>query len=94
MPALRLRAGVKVTDQTASERLKDKGYVAKALIQCLQDGDADAFKEILRSYLDVVNKAKFALQTHIPERTLYRMVTKDGNPTLENIARVVHALCV
>lgn len=92
MRARRLRADVKINGQSATDRLKDKDYVAQALIQCLQDGDADAFKEILRSYLDVVNKTKFAAQTHIPERTLYRMVSEDGNPTLDNIARVVHAL--
>jgi probable addiction module antidote protein len=73
--------------------LKDKQYVLHALLQCLQDGDADAFKEILRSHLEVVNKTKFAEKTHIPERTLYRMVSEDGNPTLDNIAKVVHALC-
>lgn len=92
MEGRKLRASAKVTDQYASERLKNKNYVAQALIECLQDGDADAFKEILRSYLDVVNKSRFAEQTHISERTLYRMVSEDGNPTLDNIARVVHAL--
>src|SRR6266705_3443924 len=90
MPERKLRAGVKVSDQSASERLKDKTYVLRALIQCLQDGDADAFKEILRGYLDVINKTQFAEKTHIPERTLYRMVSQDGNPTLDNIAKVVH----
>ena len=83
----------KLEDHSGSKRLRNKEYVLKALLQCLQDGDADAFKEILGSYLEVVNKARFAAETRIPERTLYRMVSKEGNPTLENIARVVHALC-
>ena len=87
-----LKANARIADHSAGDRLKNKGYVAQALIQCLQDGDADAFKEILRSYLDVVNKSRFAEQTHISERTLYRMVSEDGNPTLDHIARVVHAL--
>ena len=94
MPAIELKPGAKVKDYKATERLKDKNYVARALIQCLQDGDSDAFKEILRSYLDVINKSRFAAKTAISERTLYRMVSDDGNPTLDNIARVVHALCV
>lgn len=89
----KIRPTVKLEDHAASERLKNKEYVLKALFQCLQDGDADAFKEILRSYLDVVNKTRFAAETKISERTLYRMVSKDGNPTLTHIARVVHALC-
>ncbi len=76
-----------------SEQLKDKNFVARALIECLQDGDAVAFKEILGAHLDVINKSQFAAKTRIPERTLYRMVSQEGNPTLDNIARVVHALC-
>ena len=93
MQTIELNPALKVKDYVASQRLRDKRYVAKALIQCLQEGDADAFKEILRGYLDVVNKSQFSAQTDIPQRTLYRMVSEDGNPTLDNIARVVHALC-
>lgn len=93
MPAKELKKSSGVTEHDPSSRLKDKHYVAQALIECLQDGDADAFKEILRSYLEIVNKSQFAAKTKIPERTLYRMVSKEGNPTLDNIARVVHALC-
>ena len=94
MPAFELKSDAKVKDYKASDRLKNRRYVADALIQCLQDGDSSAFKEILGSYLDVVNKSSFAKKTHIPERTLYRMVSDEGNPTLDNIARVVHALCI
>ena len=93
MPAGELRSPTNVKDHAASSRLKDKHYIAQALIECLQDGDSEAFKEILRGYLEVVNKTKFAEKTRIPERTLYRMVSDEGNPTLDNIARVVHALC-
>jgi probable addiction module antidote protein len=93
MSTNKIKAGAKLKDFSPSERLKNKAFVAQALIECLQEGDAQAFKEILRSYLEVVNKSRFAAETHIPERTLYRMVSEDGNPTLDNIARVVHALC-
>jgi probable addiction module antidote protein len=92
MPAIKLSASTPVQNYSASERLKDKEYILDALIQCLRDGDAAGFKEILRSYLDVVNKTKFAAKTRIPQRTLYRMVSESGNPTLDNIACVVHAL--
>ncbi len=93
MSSKRLKSGAKTFDHDANARLKDRHYVAQALIESLQDGDTDAFKEILRRYLDVVNKTRFSEKTKISERTLYRMVSEDGNPTLDNIARVVHALC-
>lgn len=88
-----LKKSSDVIEHDSASRLKNKHYIVQALIECLQDGDAEAFKEILRSYLDVINKSKFAEKTKIPERTLYRMVSKEGNPTLDKIARVVHALC-
>lgn len=93
MPIKKIKKSTAAVEHNPSLRLKDKQYVAQALIECLQDGDAEAFKEILRGYLEVVNKTKFAEKTKIPERTLYRMVSEDGNPTLDNIARVVHTLC-
>jgi probable addiction module antidote protein len=93
MPMRRLKPVAKLSDRSASDRLKDKTYIRQALLQCLMDGDAIAFKEILRSYLDVINKTQFSKKTKIPQRTLYRMVSEDGNPTLDNIAKVVHALC-
>jgi probable addiction module antidote protein len=93
IPAKELKKSTAVIEHNPTSRLKNKRYVAQALIECLREGDSEAFKEILRSHLDVINKSKFAEKTKISERTLYRMVSKGGNPTLENIARVVHALC-
>jgi probable addiction module antidote protein len=93
MTPIKLKPGLKLKPFNASERLRDKAFIARALIECLQDGDAEAFKEILGAHLDVINKSQFSAKTKIPERTLYRMVSEKGNPTLENIARIVHALC-
>jgi probable addiction module antidote protein len=93
MPALKLRSDLKIERHSSSERLKDKNFVLQALMESLRDGDADAFKEILRAHIDVANKTQFSEKTKIPERTLYRMVSKEGNPTLDNVAKMVHALC-
>lgn len=93
IPAKMLKKKSGVIENNSTSRIKDKGYVVQALMECLQDGDAEAFKEILRSHLEVINKTKFSEKTKISERTLYRMVSAEGNPTLDKIARVVHALC-
>ena len=90
---MKLRPGAKTTPFNAAERLRDRAFIARALIECLQDGDVEAFKEILGAHLRVINKSDFSAKTKIPERTLYRMVSEKGNPTLDNIARIVHALC-
>lgn len=93
MPSIKVRKGAPVTLYSPSAKLSDKKFIADALMECLQDGDSNAFKEILGAHLDAINKNEFAAQTKIPKRTLYRMISKRGNPTLDNIARVVHALC-
>lgn len=72
--------------------LSDHDAVMQALMECLKLGDADGFKEILSAYLEVVNKATFAKRAGIPERTLFRMLTPEGNPTLENLAKVFSVL--
>jgi len=72
--------------------LSDHEAVSLALMDCLKQGDSDGFKEILSAYLEVVNKAAFAKNAGIPERTLFRMLTPAGNPTLENLARVFSGL--
>ena len=51
-----------------------------------------AFKGILAAHLKVANKEAFSAKAKIPKRTLFRMLTPEGNPTLDNIARIVHAL--
>lgn len=92
MQEVKLRTGAKLVTHDPSKELADVEFVSQALIQALKDGDAEAFKEILGAHLSVTNKEKFSAKAKIPKRTLFRMLTPSGNPTLENIARIVHAL--
>jgi probable addiction module antidote protein len=92
MPEIRLKKNAKVLKREASKVFHDSKQVSEALIQALREGDADAFKEILAAYLSVTNKDKFAAKADIPRRTLFRMLSPEGNPTLDNIARIVRAL--
>jgi probable addiction module antidote protein len=88
----RLKKGARLLSHDSSKELADVEFVSQALIQALKDGDADAFKEILGAHLSVTNKEKFSEKAKIPKRTLFRMLSPSGNPTLENVARIVHAL--
>ena len=54
--------------------------------------DTEGFKEILRAYLELVNKEEFAKKAGIPRRTLFRMLSKNGNPTLKNISKIIFQL--
>ncbi len=93
MPVVKLknRKGISVFDPNVM--LRKPEVIAHALWECLVDNDIDAFKEILRSHLEVTNKDKLAKKAGIPRRTLFRMLSPEGNPTLENLGKIIHQLC-
>lgn len=93
MPTLRLKSHKGIAEFNPDARLQDREVVAQALWECLVDNDIDAFKEILRSHLEVANKDEFAKDAGIPRRTLFRMLSPEGNPTLENLGKIIHQLC-
>lgn len=92
MRETKLKKGTRLISHDSSKALADVDFVSQALIQALKDGDPDAFKEILGAHLSVANKERFSAKAKIPKRTLFRILSPKGNPTLENIARIVHAL--
>jgi len=92
IPPRRLRGSARVTDHDPKAALGDRKLIIEALTEALVDGDAQAFKEILAAHLEVVQKESFYEKAGLSRRTLYRMLAPGGNPTLENIARVVKAI--
>jgi probable addiction module antidote protein len=92
MPSRRLKRGAPVTDHDPKATLADRRFIIESLTEALTDGDAQAFKEILAAHLTVVQKESFYERAGLSRRTLYRMLAPGGNPTLENIARVVKAI--
>ena len=54
--------------------------------------DTEGFKELLRVYLELENKEKFAKEVGIPKRTLFRILSENGNPTLNNISKIIFQL--
>ncbi len=89
---VQFKKGVVLERHSPREHLKDPKFVYKALIEALRDGDSEAFKEILSAHLEVVNKEEFSKRAKIPKRTLFRILSPEGNPTLDNVAKLVHAL--
>ena len=92
MPSLTVKNKAKITEFKASKRMRNKKYVSKALFECLAANDTAGFKEILRVYLELENKEQFAKEVGIPRRTLFRLLSKDGNPTLNNISKIIFQL--
>ena len=92
IPVRKLRSGVKTTRVSSAARLKDQELLFRALWQCLVEQDIDSFKDILRAHLEAVNKQQLAKKSKTSRRTLYRILSSEGNPTLKSISNVVHAL--
>ena len=93
MPTLRAKNKNKLKFFNASKRIKNKKYISKALWECLLANDTEGFKEILRAHLQLINKDEFAKQSGISRRTLFRMLSEEGNPNLENISKIIHKIC-
>lgn len=89
---IQLKKGVSLERHSSKENLKSPQFVFAALMETLKDGDSQSFKEILSAHLEVVNKEEFSKRAHIPKRTLFRILSPEGNPTLDNVAKLVHAL--
>ena len=93
MPVIKLKSRANIVEFNPNVRLQKPEVVAQALWQCLVENDIEAFKEILRSHLEVTNKDELAKKAGIPRRTLFRMLSPEGNPTLENLGKIIHQLC-
>ena len=73
--------------------MKNKKLISKALWECLVSSDMVGFKDILRTHLELINKDEVSRETGISRRTLFRMLSDEGNPTLENISKLIHKIC-
>ncbi len=68
---------------------KDFDKVGAALLESLIENDTEAFIDILDSYLQV-NRSRVAKRGKISRSTVQHALSKNGNPTLKTIARIVH----
>ena len=93
MPIMGLKNREGITPFEHGVHLRDKKLVAQSLWECIVENDIDAFKEILEGHLRVRNKENLAKKAGISKRTLFRMLSPSGNPTLENVAKLIHQIC-
>ena len=75
------------------EDLKDPKETAAYLNQALEEGSQPAFLLALRNVLDAQGgMSKFSQATKINRVSLYKMLSKDGNPEWESILALLEAL--
>jgi probable addiction module antidote protein len=71
--------------------LLDETLVAQAVWECLKDNDPEGVIEVLEAHLSAKNKSKFSRDHALPRTTIYHAF-KSKNPTLQTLAKLVHAI--
>jgi DNA-binding phage protein len=89
LPTLQTNRKAKLQKHDAKSFFKDFDKVGIALFESLMQNDTQAFIEILDAYLKV-NRATVAKKARISRSTVQHALSKDGNPTLKTIARIIH----
>ena len=92
MPTLKAKDKTNLLSSELQKGIRNKKYVSKALLECLAANDTVGFKEILRTHLELVNKEEFAKNAGVSKRSLFRILSKNGNPTLNNISKIIFQL--
>lgn len=74
------------------ESLKSPDEAAQYLNACLEDEDARVFLLALRDVADAHGGIRaLSRDTHLNRESLYRMLSKSGNPSLDSLAAVLNA---
>ena len=79
------------------EKLRDpedaQGYLEVALEEFEQDGDVEALMLALRDVAEARGGiGKIAKKAKMPRQSLYKMLSKRGNPTLASLNPILHQL--
>ena len=69
-----------------------KSIIGRAVWECLKEGDSEGVIEVIRTYLEAVNKTEIARESSMARSTMYHTL-KSKNPTIKTLAKLVHA-CV
>lgn len=87
--SLKLKKGVSVVEYSATERLLDETFIAKAIWECLKNNDPEGVVEIIETYLETINKVKAARASDLSRATMYHAF-KGKNPTVKTLAKLVN----
>jgi probable addiction module antidote protein len=81
-------------DKTSKELLKDPKVTAMYLEEILADGDMEMFTAALKDVADarVGSMTALSRETHLNREQLYKTLSKKGNPRLETLTKVLHAV--
>lgn len=81
-------------DDTSNQLLKNPNVAAMYLEEILADGDLELFTAALKDVAAARLGSITALskETHLNREQLYKTLSKKGNPRLDTLTKVLHAL--
>lgn len=85
---------VRLEKHDTSRTLGDCALVFRTFMECLQEGDSRAAREVLAGGLRHLNKSRLSRLHLIPRRTLYNLLDRRSSPTLDLVAKVCRAIQV
>ena len=88
----RKREKMNLEEHDTSRTLGNPEIVFAAFMDCLQEGDHVAAREILAGGLRHMNKSKLSRSHRIPRRTLYNLLDGKAAPGLDLVAKVCRAI--
>lgn len=68
-----------------------KGFLAKAITECLMNNDPEGVIEVIRIYIDLFNKSQLAKKSGMQRSTIYQAI-KGKNPTIKTITSLLHSI--
>ncbi|NNM43049.1 MAG: hypothetical protein HKM07_01735 [Chlamydiae bacterium] len=87
---MKLKKGTGIRESNPREELLDEELIGRAVWECLKEGDSEGVIEVIRAYLDAVNKTEIAKESSMARSTMYHTL-KGKNPTIKTLAKLVHA---
>ena len=87
---MKLRKGTGIRESNPREELLNEELIGRAIWECLKEGDSEGVIEVIRIYLEAVNKTQIAKENDMARSTMYHTL-KSKNPTVRTLAKLVHA---
>jgi probable addiction module antidote protein len=75
-----------------TEQLRDKEFIAIALLDALMDGDLPAFKEIIKAHYEALNIDATLKKARLSRRTFYDAMSDKGNPSLQTVSKIMKGI--
>jgi probable addiction module antidote protein len=80
-------------DETRRKALANSKVAALYLEECMKDGNPELFTSALKHVAEARGgMAIIAKKTHLNRETLYRTLSKKGNPRLDTLTKILAAM--